>query len=337
MSSLSQFFNNNSTLTGGTVSFLGTTSSVTIPSDASYVAYGVIGAGSMGTHCRVDCCGGCGNGAGGGGFSWWDGAFSCSSPVTLCATVGATGATGGSSCVTGLTNIYATGGNANTGGAGSNGLINTCGGCGNNINCPSPPCCNGSYWCYRYYLTTGGGAGGLFANGGNGFCAGGGGFGSGGGAGMSNCLGGGWLGNPSSGSIAGAGVNGCPGNPGFSNQVTLAGKYSTAKSFLSASGGGAGQTTYCCGNIQGCYHYESAMSPAGAGGGGYASYCAGFGGGAGGYTGCLTTGTVLAGCGGGGNSGCICICSRDDPPYNCTYTFGCYCGGNGFVAIEYWK
>lgn len=353
MSTLSQFFNNNTVdQRGGTVTFLGTSSSVTIPSDATYVGYGAIGAGSMGTHCCGGCCGAINNGAAGGGFSWWDGTFSCNSPVTLCAVVGAAGVTGGTSCVTGLTTITATGGANTAGGVGSGGLINTCGGRGNSTQCHSPPCTNNSYWCYRYYVTSGGGAGGLLGNGGDGYCAGGGGFGSGGGAGQTNCIGGGaglpGLCAPNVGScgvqycsnnLAGRGLNAGPGQDGFSSQyVCNQQKYSTAKTFLSASGGGAGMYSQCC--VCASPSMTCAYGPAGAGGGGYQTHQAGFGGGSGGFTACMSGGAgfkTYAGCGGGGSAACYCICSQDDPNYNCTLSYGCYCGGNGFVTIEYWK
>jgi len=318
MSTLSQFFNSAASSGAGGVSYFGTSGTLTVPSDVTYIAYGAMGAGARGS-CVNRC------GAAGGGFSWWEGPVNCGSPFTITATVGASGPTGGTSIVSGGPNmICATGGQTTAGGIGYCGLINTCGGIG---SCYYTVCWDGYRTCYRCCVINGGGAGGLMGNGGNSQAFGGGGFGSGGGGGWNSGFGGA-LGTPS-----GPGLNGEVGTPGYSVSYNLNGKLSQAKTFLSASGGGAGVK-----NMAGqsgsttCNFYA-----AGAGGGGSYGYGAGFGGGSGG----LSNPYTLAGCGGGGHEWLRCITTNPDG-----YGGGggsslspalTVCGGNGFVAVEYWK
>lgn len=318
MSTLSQFFNSTTTSGAGGVTYFGTSGSLTVPSDVTYIAYGAIGAGSCGS-----IPGAAGSGAAG-GFSWGESAVNCASPFNLTVTVGSSSANGGFSSVTGgPTTICATGGLSTcTGGIGYGGVINTCGG----VGCYTPTGSGYGTGCYKYCYRSGGGAGGLFGNGGAAGNLGGGGFGSGGGGGY-NAGYAGTFGVPNGGS----GLNGDVGSPGFAVNYNLNGKLSQAKTFLSASGGGAG--------IKNIFGHPGGVccffSPAGAGGGGTSTFAAGFGGGAGSYNGNGTA--VLAGCGGGGNSSAYYFCNCVDGYAQRSAIYSCAAGGNGFVAVEYWK
>jgi len=312
MSTLSQFFNSAASSGAGGVSYFGTSGSLTVPSDVTYIAYGAMGAGARGS-CVNRC------GATGGGFSWWEGAVNCASPFNLTVTVGSAGANGGTSIVSGgPTTICATGGlSTGVGGIGYCGLINTCGGIG---SCYYVVSCTYPRWYYCCYIYAGGGAGGLMGNGGNAQTLAGGGFGSGGGGGWNSGFGGAGLGSPS-----GPGLNGEVGTPGYSVSYNLNGKLSQAKTFLSASGGGAGLKN------------TNVYYAAGAGGGGSNGYAAGFGGGSGG----LGSTQILAGCGGGGHDWIFAACTVPDGYGGgggyCISPQTNVCGGNGFVAVEYWK
>lgn len=347
MSTLSQFFGSGGAgATASTGKGIGsvfriftTNGSLTVPSDVAYVSYGVIGGGSIG------CSGGPDPSGSGGGFSYQEGAQTSPTPLTICATVGSggglfnpastgLGCPGGTSCISGfpLATICATGGctsgppliGAGPGGAGSGGMINTCGGIGADAR------------------GGGGGAGGLFSPGGNGGSCrgGGGGFGSGGGGGGS--IAGSFL-DPNVGQGAGGGQPGVsgpgpaqqkggaggsglvgrggaggylfptgasqgaePGVPGFvTGFLEFDGRFSQAKTFFGAAGGGGGGGEINCGVPAGS---------GGAGGGGGAATLAGnggFGGGGGG------TGSAHGGIGGGGGG-----------------TSGS--GGQGIAIVEYW-
>ena len=378
MSTLSQFFNSAASSGAGGVSYFGTSGSLTVPSDATYIAYGAMGAGSSSNINSWVVSGGAG-----GGFSWWEGAVNCASPFNLTVTVGSAGANGGTSIVSGGPNtVCATGGlSTGVGGIGYCGLINTCGGTGC-VKCYNYSCCNpdgygpGTYVIQCARSISAGGSGGLLGDGGPGSqynifvpsttscdsCAGGvqagGGFGSGGGAGASgyfvqcatiNSCGndyyrccyqvlgaqGGGGGQPGSNGLAGNGLNGVAGTPGYAVNYNLNGKLSQAKTFLSASGGGAtagcGATVGTSGSNWAYVIPAASTGSAGAGGGGAGSQRGGFGGGGGSCS--------AGGCGGGG--GIACYYYNVGPGARISAGGSIVCspnpGGNGFVAVEYWK
>ena len=334
MSTLSQFFNNDTVSSTGITSFVGSSKTVSIPSTAKYIGYGVIGAGG-GAFCYSSNCfdpGNNGSGNSGGGFSWWEGNVNCASPFNLTVTIGTSTvqANGGFSSISGgPTNICATGGCICMGGCGIGGLINTCGGkngCSTTRNCCAAGSCG---ICVFMAASSGGGAGGLLGNGGRGCladgcyeCAGGGGYGSGGG--------GGWPASDpgASNNLQIPIINGVfvptlgtqsPVNTWGTSAYTLSynclGNLSTAKTMFTAQGSGA-----CC------------AQPAGAGGGGTFGAPAGFGGGSGAQAMCYCACVGNPGCGGGGSwaqaTACRCCC------HHCLARNA---GGNGVAVIEYWN
>lgn len=380
MSTLSQFFNSAASSGAGGVSYFGTSGTLTVPSDVTYIAYGAMGAGSSG--CVNPAC--IISGGAGGGFSWWEGAVNCASPFNLTVTVGSAGANGGTSIVSGGPNtICATGGlSTGVGGIGYCGLINTCGGTGcykcYNLSVCSPDAYGpGSYTTICNKSISAGGAGGLLGNGGPGSqgnpcvpatsdaCAGGtqagGGFGSGGGAGasgyiLSSCsnvsprgcggyffnsyyakvagASGGAGGQPGNVGCAGTGLNGDVGIPGYAVSFNLNGKLSQSKTFLSASGGGAPASCVSVNTSCTNWAYVSpVIQSAGAGGGGHGTISGGFGGGGG-------SGSA-GGCGGGSGALCYFQTYRGDfavtGVYGTCISYTQNSGGNGFVAVEYWK
>lgn len=354
MSTLSQFFGSGGGAAGapgtGQVTFFRENGSVTIPSDATYVAYGVMGGG--GGTCMVT---GEGNWAGaGGGFSYKELALTLPAPISVCATVGAGGATGGpgvggpaasdggTSCFTSTspawTAISATGGDqgcctaqCSSGGTGSGGDINTCGG---GQWAPSPSASN---------HTGGAGAGGVLGDAfdfntsacplaygtlsfqlhGN--------TASSGGAFSINT---GFASQP--GLVGKAGNSGyacstfyssidtvSSGESGWISGYTRDGRTSTAKTFFSAAGGGGGLSC-----SQGNQYVPGGDGGAGgAGGYGYCGYHGNSGFGAGGTGGPVSNRGGMAGCGGGAGG----------MNHNCPNASTFPAGGNGVAIIEFWE
>ncbi len=334
--------------------------SMTVPSCASFAAYGVIGGGGLGNVGSSFDGAGCRCSGAGGGFSWKEAAQVCASDFTVCAKVGNSGCTclccntqilsccGGPSCVCGFSGgvICAIGACGQYPGTGSGGDINNSGGWGGQCTMQQ---------------FGGGGAGGLYGQGGSPRAgAGGGGFGSGGGGGGSVCdqmgicmsccqkcmfcegypMGGGG-GSDGSQRAGGAGLSGIGGYGGSAGngsgclsgsaghapsgglipQYTLCG-YSQAKTFLSASGGGGGADIGCYGQFFGA----QSGAPGGGGGSGYAmSGNGGFGAGGGSTTQCFGIYAMgYSGIGGGAASN---ICNgeaRTGKP------------GQGIAVVEYW-
>jgi len=361
MSTLSQFFGSGGGAAGapgtGQVTFFRENGSVTIPSNATYVAYGVLGAG--GGAC-IDSPGNKGGSGAGGGFSYKEVALTLPAPITVTATVGAggtpcnpyqTGSSGGTSCLASpspaWTTVCATGGAIGCnctvvqidGGVGSGGDINANGGTFCTI--PGPLAIQGDFLNYGF---GGSGAGGLFGpaldfdpncgfnvninyNLDRCFRDGSGGAYSAntGVAGFDGLLGkaGGTTNHsPTSGLTRGAANN--HGENAWVQGYTRDGRLSTSKTFFGAAGGGGGKAD---GQPDGCI----AAGNGGAGAaGGVGTCCSTYGGqsgfGAGAPGGGFHRGGLAAGCGGGGSSG------RANFP-SAVYVKG----GDGMAVVEFWE
>lgn len=314
MSTLSQFFSTASSApeeekVKSTVCIIDTTQSITLPSETTYVGYGVLGPGGPGHPCEFQA-------GAGGGFSWRDGAISCGVDFTVCAVIGASpchacfNSETTATCISGFSigDICATSGQAYascsdcdppTPGSGFGGLINTSGGSS----------CRLDKFCFRA-SSGGGGAGGVYKDGGHGDQNGGGMGGS-----NANRFGGGGGGSfiETNDGAVGRGAR-CeffntdtsilclliPAETGFITSYASDERFSLAKTYFAAAGGGGGASSCNCFNIG-----------ASGGGGGYQGR-GGFGGGSG-------RESLDKPSPGGGSS------NESDE------------GGDGFAMIEFWK
>ncbi len=303
MSTLSQFFNPSiGTTNVGNFRLFDSSGTVTVPSSAVYIAYAALGGGSTAysfasetlvtpfpaqsySQTRIVASGS------GGGFSYNDGTITMPAPVTATVTIGAsgnsTGGAAGNTSITGipLGSIFGNGGSpGNTGGGtSSGGIINTSGGPGKGFTVNTGPAGPPGAPAYaNVFVFSGGGAGGLYSDGGSGTglefpnaspltlnnVGGGGAGGSGGGTGGNFGVSG--TGRPGMSGLAGIGgvgsagtttISNINGTPGYIIQYNSRGNFSQVKTFFAAAGGGGG------GNLSGPGYPAAGHGGAGGGGG----------------------------------------------------------------------